>query len=309
MKIENFTVVSDYDQTPLSAVAYIPESPKAIFQIVHGMCEHKGRYEPFMRFMAENGFVVVAHDHRGHGESVQSDDDLGYFGDRTGEAIVEDAAKVTREAKAKFGGLPVVLFGHSMGSLVVRCYIQKYDDTIDKLIVCGSPSRNPLVGTAIAMAKTIGKFKGERHRSETLKRLSTGDGDDDFPGEGTDAWLTRDREIVRRYADDPKCGYTFTVNGYLNLFYLLKKTYDKGRYALKKKNLPIFFVAGSDDPVIVSEEKWAKAQAFLRDLGYENVAGKLFHQMRHEVLNELGKEEVYAAILAFAEENSENASV
>lgn len=304
MRIEKFTVVSDYDQAELSAVAYIPETPKGIFQIVHGMCEYKARYEPFMQFMAGQGYIAVVHDHRGHGESVKSDDDLGFFGDKTGEAIVEDAAKVTREVKAKFGDLPVILFGHSMGSLVVRCYIQKYDDTIDKLIVCGSPSRNPLVGVAIGLAKTIGKCKGERHRSNTLKQLSTGKGDKNFKGEGEGAWLTRDRETVHRYAADPKCGYTFTANGYLNLFRLLKNTYDGGRYALKNKTLPIFFVAGSDDPIIVSEEKWAKAQAFLRELGYENVSGKLFHQMRHEVLNEIGKEEVYAAILAFAEEGN-----
>jgi alpha-beta hydrolase superfamily lysophospholipase len=301
MTIEKFTVVSDYDGIELSAVAYIPETPKGIVQIEHGMCEHKGRYDAFMRFFAEHGYIVVAHDHRGHGESVKSNDDFGFFGDPTGEGIVEDAAQITREIKARFGDLPVTLFGHSMGSLVVRCYIQKYDDRIEKLIVCGSPSKNPLAGVAIALTKMIAKCKGERHRSKTLFKLSTGGNDKNFKGEGVCAWLTRDRKVVEEYLASEGCGYIFTANGYLNLFSLLKHTYEGDRYALKNKTLPIFFVAGSDDPVIVSEEKWAKAQAFLREIGYENVSGKLYHQFRHEILNEIGKEEVYANLLSFVE--------
>jgi alpha-beta hydrolase superfamily lysophospholipase len=205
----------------------------------------------------------------------------------------------TRELKRRYPDLPLTLFGHSMGSMVVRCYLEKHDDEIDKLIVSGSPSQNPLAGVAVAMAKTISLFKGERHRSSLLAKLSTGNGDKNFPGEGKNAWLTRDRSIVDAYNNDPRCNYTFTCNGFLNLFKLMQQTYDKKAYEVKNKTLPIFFVAGSDDPVIVQADKWQKAQQFLRDVGYENVSGRLYHQMRHELLNEIGKEEIYADLLAF----------
>ena len=213
--------------------------------------------------------------------------------------------QITRKLKEKYPSLPVTLFGHSMGSMVVRCYIADYDDEIDKLIVCGSPSRNPLAGAGIAMAKAVALAKGERYRSETLAQLSTGSGDKKFPGEGKNAWLTRDKEIVERYNADPHCNFIFTCNGFENLFRLMKKTYDKRRYAAKNRRLPIFFVSGSDDPVLIDEDKWLKAQDTLREIGYANVSGKLYHQMRHEILNELGKEEVYADLLEFASRSAD----
>jgi len=300
--MQTFTLESEYDKQPLSCSLVEPDSaPKGIFQIVHGMCEYKERYEDFMRYMAENGFVVAIHDHRGHGHSIKEDADLGWFGDKTASAIVEDAVQVTRYLKQKYPGLPVTLFGHSMGSMVVRCYIRKYDTEIDKLVVCGSPSKNSMAGMGIALTKTVALFKGERHRSSMLAQLSTGNGDKKFPGEGKNAWLTRDKEIVNAYNADPKCNFTFTCNGFENLLRLMKNTYEASGYAVKNPELPIFFVSGSDDPVLIDEDKWQKAQQFLRDVGYRNVSGKLYHQMRHEILNENGREEVYADLLEFAE--------
>lgn len=301
MNVETFTVSSAFDGLPLSCTAYIPDgAPRGIFQIVHGMCEYKERYGDFMRFLASNGYIAASHDHRGHGASVRSEADLGWFNDKKGEAVVQDAVLVTRELKRRYPSLPVVLFGHSMGSMVVRCYIAKYDDEIDKLIVCGSPSKNPMAFAGVAMANSVALFRGDRYRSNALAQLSTGNGDKKFPGEGKNAWLTRDKSIVEAYNADPHCNFIFTANGFLNLFRLMQHTYDKTAYAVKNKSLPVYFVAGSDDPVIVGADKWQQAQQFLRDLGYTNVSGKLYHQMRHEILNETGKEEVYADLLSFA---------
>ena len=304
MRIQSFTVISAYDNLALACVAYEPESsPKGVFQIVHGMCERKERYDKFMRFLAEHGFVAVAHDHRGHGASVVSDADLGWFRDRKAVAIVEDAVQVTRVAKERYPGLPVVLFGHSMGSMIVRCYLQKHDAEIDKLVVCGSPSKNSLAGAGLALAKSIALTRGERYRSPMLAQLSTGNGDKKFPGEGRACWLTRDRSVTDAYNADPKCNFIFTCNGYENLFRLMQSTYNAGKYEVRNPSLPILFVSGSDDAVLISEEKWFASQQFLRDVGYRNVSGKLYHQMRHEILNEIGKEEVYADLLAFAEKD------
>ncbi len=310
MQKREFTLQSKYDNLALSCAEYAAEgvtqtNAKGVVQIVHGMCEYKERYEDFIDYLTQNGYIVFAHDHRGHGGSVTANENLGYFGDKKGEAIVDDAALVTDEIRRLYPGLSVTLFGHSMGSLVVRAYIQKYEEKIDKLIVCGSPSKNSLAGFGLMLNGVISAFRGKKYRSRLMANASTGGGDDKFPGEGKNAWLTRDKTVVEKYNADEKCNFVFSCNGFSNLLHLVKNAYKKKKYSAKHSDLPIFFMAGADDPVIGSEKKWLAAQQFLRDVGYKNVTGKLYPKMRHEILNELGKEEVYADALAFIEKSAE----
>ena len=310
MQKREFTLQSKYDNLALSCAEYTAEgvtqtNAKGVVQIVHGMCEYKERYEGFIDYLTQNGYIVFAHDHRGHGGSVTANENLGYFGDKKGEAIVDDAALVTDEIRRLYPGLSVTLFGHSMGSLVVRAYIQKYEEKIDKLIVCGSPSKNSLAGFGLMLNGVISAFRGKKYRSRLMANASTGGGDDKFPGESKNAWLTRDKTVVEKYNADEKCNFVFSCNGFSNLLHLVKNAYKKKKYPAKHSDLPIFFMAGADDPVIGSEKKWLAAQQFLRDVGYKNVTGKLYPKMRHEILNELGKEEVYADALAFIEKSAE----
>lgn len=310
MQKREFTLQSNYDNLALSCAEYTAEgvtqtNAKGVVQIVHGMCEYKERYEGFIDYLTQNGYIVFAHDHRGHGGSVTANENLGYFGDKKGEAIVDDAALVTDEIRRLYPGLSVTLFGHSMGSLVVRAYIQKYEEKIDKLIVCGSPSKNSLAGFGLMLNGVISAFRGKKYRSRLMANASTGGGDDKFPGEGKNAWLTRDKTVVEKYNADEKCNFVFSCNGFSNLLHLVKNAYKKKKYPAKHSDLPIFFMAGADDPVIGSEKKWLAAQQFLRDVGYKNVTGKSYPKMRHEILNELGKEEVYADALAFIEKSAE----
>ena len=310
MQKREFTLQSKYDNLALSCAEYAAEgvtqtNAKGVVQIVHGMCEYKERYEGFIDYLTQNGYIVFAHDHRGHGGSVTANENLGYFGDKKGEAIVDDAALVTDEIRRLYPGLSVTLFGHSMGSLVVRAYIQKYEEKIDKLIVCGSPSKNSLAGFGLMLNGVISAFRGKKYRSRLMANASTGGGDDKFPGEGKNAWLTRDKTVVEKYNADEKCNFVFSCNGFSNLLHLVKNAYKKKKYPAKNSDLPIFFMAGADDPVIGSEKKWLAAQQFLRDVGYKNVTGKSYPKMRHEILNELGKEEVYADALAFIEKSAE----
>lgn len=310
MQKREFTLQSKYDNLALSCAEYAAEgvtqtNARGVVQIVHGMCEYKERYEGFIDYLTQNGYIVFAHDHRGHGGSVTANENLGYFGDKKGEAIVDDAALVTDEIRRLYPGLSVTLFGHSMGSLVVRAYIQKYEEKIDKLIVCGSPSKNSLAGFGLMLNGVISAFRGKKYRSRLMANASTGGGDDKFPGEGKNAWLTRDKTVVEKYNADEKCNFVFSCNGFSNLLHLVKNAYKKKKYPAKHSDLPIFFMAGADDPVIGNEKKWLAAQQFLRDVGYKNVTGKMYPKMRHEILNELGKEEVYADALAFIEKSAE----
>lgn len=287
---------------PLSCLIYEPKGkPKGIVQIVHGMCEYKARYLSFMEFLCKKGYVVECHDHRGHGDSVLKEEDRGYFYDFKANAVVEDTVQITKYLREQYPKRPLTLFGHSMGSMIVRCYIQEHDDLIDKLVVCGSPSKNGLAGLAIGLTKTIRFFRGARHRSKMLNYLSVGKYDKRYPGEGRAAWLSENRDNVHAYAADPKCNFVFTCNGFENLFRLMKRTYAKKKYEVKNPDLPIHFVSGSDDAVMDNEKKWNESVELLRQVGYKQVTSKLYEGLRHEILNETDNDEPFLDLLHFIE--------
>lgn len=299
-------IESKCDGLPLAMTTILPESAtiKGIVQISHGMAEHKERYYPFMQFLADNGYISVIHDHRGHGDSVKKEKDLGYFYDKTATYIVEDLHQITQETKKEYPDLPVYLFGHSMGSLVVRCYIKQYDNEIDKLVVCGSPSKNIGAGFGILLAKILEKFKGEKYRSKLMQKLTFSSYSKKFRKEKKEenCWISSERGNKKQYNQDKKCGYIFTLNGFKNLFRLVQKTYSKKEWERQNLNLPIFFIAGDEDPVIGDLQKWMNSYEFLeKEIGYKNMYHKLYKGKRHELLNEDIKEKVYYDILDWIE--------
>lgn len=307
MQTINKIVKSKCDGLPLSVMITLPDKNipvKGIFQISHGMAEHKERYIPLMAFLAENGYIGVIHDHRGHGDSVKTEEDLGYFYDKTGNYIVEDLHQITEEIKKEYPDLPVYLLGHSMGSLIVRCYLKHYDNEIDKLIVCGSPFKNTGANIGILVAKIIAKFKGDKYRSPLMQKLTFSSYSKKFKEERKDenCWVSFDEENKKNYKKDKKCGYIFTLNGFCNLFTLVKNTYSDKNWEKQNLELPIFFIAGDEDPVIGGIQKWINAYEFLQnDIGYKNMSHKLYKGRRHEILNEDIKDKVYQDILNWIE--------
>lgn len=299
MKKENIKFISNFDSLKLDALIYIPDSIKGIVQIAHGMSDHKSRYIPFLEFLANHGYVACIHDHRGHGNSIKCIEDLGHFYDLTGQAIIEDTHQITMYLKDRFKDIPFTLFGHSMGSLVVRAYTSKYDEEINKLIVCGSPSYNPTTNAALALIDLEILAKGEKYVSKTFASLATGGYNKTFSNEGNNAWLSVNKQNVINYNNDPKCGFPLTLNGYRNLIVLMKETYKKHGWIMKNPNLPIFFISGSDDPCAVSKEKWLEAINSMKSHGYNNVSKKMYNGYRHEILNEDIKEVVFNDILNF----------
>ena len=295
-----YTITSNQDNLKLSVLEYVPEHPKAIIQIAHGMTEHKERYEELMESLSKEGFICCIHDHRGHGKSIIEEKDHGYFYDSTGTYIVEDLHQITNHLKDEYPNLPVYLIGHSMGSLVVRSYLKKYDRDIDKLVVIGSPSQNNLIDLAILLAKIIKSIKGERNYSKILDSIATDKFNKPFLNEGIkNAWLNSDLEEVKKYNADSRCGFRFTINGYLSLFNLLKNTYSKFGWELNHTSLPILFLAGEKDPVIINESAWFNSITFLREMGYQNIEYHVYPNDRHEVLKEKNKKEVYGDLLEF----------
>ena len=303
-------LTSKQDGLKLHVLLMEPEqSPKGIVQICHGMAEHKERYEPFMQMLCNNGYISVIHDHRGHGKSVKDAADLGYFYDDSGKAIIEDAHQVTTWMKERYGEeLPYHLFGHSMGSLVVRCYLKKYDDELDSLIVCGSPSENKAAKAAGFLAKTACKMgahkKGNFFQKMALGLYGKALGED----ESENGWISYNKENVKAYDENPLDGFVFSNNGFLNLFWNVNwassALYNKKGWQVKHPSLPILFIAGADDPCIGSKKQYAQAMTTLKKRGYNQVRGMLFLNRRHEILNEDDVEKVYDAVLHFLEQHS-----
>ncbi len=299
-----FQFKSIEDQLEIDCMEVYPDiPPKGIVQFVHGMCEHKERYKDVMTFLANQGYYCVIHDNRGHGKSIESEDDLGYFYDGGYLALIEDVHQLVSLMKDKVSPeLPYCLIGHSMGSMIVRCFLKKYDDEIDRLIVLGSPSKIPGMRPVLAFAKGLEMVEGGREHSKLIDYIIQNYMYESwFKEEGLHSWVCSDPEVVEEYNDDPFCNYTFTIQGYVNLIQLTKMTYDKDGWEVKNPSLPIFFGSGSDDPCTLSPRDYGKAVHFLKERGYTNVTATLFHGMRHELLNEKNKDKVYKAILSHIE--------
>ena len=193
------------------------DGPKAIFQIVHGMAEHGERYEEFAYFLCQKGFAVLVNDHIGHGKSIKSEAELGYFGESGGwNAFVEDERALTEMIAKEYPGLPIVFFGHSMGSFIAREYIRRYgkDDRIKATVFCGTSGKNHASSVAITLAGTIAKAKGSKHKSKFIDKLAFGTYNKKIPDAKTPFdWLSTDTEHVEKYIDDDKCGFLFTASG------------------------------------------------------------------------------------------------
>lgn len=295
-----FCIDATADNLKISVLTSEPATdvtPKAIVQIVHGMCEHKERYLPFMQYLNTRGYICIVHDHRGHGKSIRSTDDLGYFYDGGYTAMIDDAHAVTAWAKQHFPRLPLYLFGHSMGSMVVRAYTKRYDSELSGLIVCGSPSYNAGSIAGRGVAKLLSLLRGSHHRSAFIQKLAFGHYNQKFGQvQSPNAWICSDPEIVAWYDANPLCNFTFTVNGFDNLFALMRDAYSPKQWTMAQPQLPVLFVSGADDPCLISPAKFDQAVSLMRQVGYEHVTSKLYAGMRHEILNEQGKEQVWRDI-------------
>ncbi|MBE5807121.1 MAG: alpha/beta hydrolase [Clostridiales bacterium] len=287
--IKIFSLVSEHDGLSLSVAQLAPDGPKALVQLAHGMAEHKERYFPLMEFLAGHGYASIINDHRGHGASVKSPDDLGYFYKDGGRGLVKDLHQVTEYFRGEYPGLPLFLLGHSMGSLAVREYASIYGRDIDGLVVSGSPGENNAVGAGLAMTTAAAAVHGSHGKSATLDKLVNGGFAKRFPEDGPFGWLSVNRENVAAYEADPLCGFPFTINGYRALLNLMRAAYDT--HNTVRRNLPVHFMSGEDDPCAPDRAGFDAAVKNMETRGSAFVTSKMYPGLRHEIFNE-GKPEV-----------------
>ena len=296
---ETLFINSAVDGLPLSTSVIAPDAgtPRALVQFAHGMAEHKERYFPFMRFLADNGYACLINDHRGHGASVKDPGDLGYFYAGGAGALVEDLHQLTLWFRKRFPGRKLFLFGHSMGSLAVRVYRQKYDEDIDGLVVCGSPGANPASGAGLALNKIMTAFKGERYVSPMFVNMTTGSFNKGNPKSGSaNAWLSTNQDNVKAYDADPLCGFPFTLNGYRALLELMRDAYKP--VPAGHPEVPVHFISGENDPCAPDRKGFDAAVDRVRRDGYRRVTAKMYPNMRHEILNHAEHQVVYDDLLS-----------
>lgn len=277
------------------------EPPFCVLQISHGMCEYIARYEEFIHFLNQNGVVVCGNDHLGHGATAKKQEDYGFFGTLGGRLhVLNDLKTMNAMAHGAYPDLPVVLLGHSMGSFYARKYAVRWPDSISALIISGTGGPNPLAGMGITAAKLAARIKGPGHRSAFVHNLAFGAYLKRIENPRTPYdWVSRDEEVVRQYNLDPQCNFRFTVNGFHELFSALRDVSGPDWAAAMPKDLPVLMIQGGDDPVGDYGAGTEKVRQMLQQAGVQKLDYILYPGMRHEVLNEIGREQVYTDVLAF----------
>lgn len=298
VKKEDFYFDSRDGEHKLHAVRWIPEveKPVCIVQIVHGMTEYVERYDDFANFLADRGILVVGDDHLGHGKSVRPGEPYGYFcKDDAPTVLVRDEHRLKKMTQEQYTGVPYIILGHSMGSFITRNYLLKYGTGIDGAIIMGTgmqPKHVLVTGIAVTTIQSL--IFGPDHVSKFVDRMSFGSYNKRIEAAHESGnWLSRNEENLIKYASDPLCTFTFTVNGFQTLFRLIYNLHDKEKLNRMPVNLPVLFVSGAEDPVGDYGKSVKQVYKSFKEIGMENVQIKLYPKDRHEILNELDKEDVY----------------
>ena len=308
----DITFLSSNKKTNIHAIICQPKNGQftRIIQIIHGMCEYIERYLPFIEYLATKGFIVVGHDHLGHGQSIKSPDDLGYFGEpNPNDLLIQDIHSLRKIIVKKYPNLPYFMCGHSMGSYLLRQYICTYSKGLAGIIILGTGYMSPCESLlALGFINVLSCFKGIKHKSNLTKKISFELGPyskyDHQKKDLNNSWISRDPEIVKKYYEDKNCQFDFTLNGYYGLVQSIRYSCDPSNVAKIKKDIPILFVSGDCDPVGNNGEGVKKSYEIMKLIGSVDVSMKLFMGCRHEVLNELNKDEVYEYILNWINEKT-----
>lgn len=286
------------DGYELSLAIFEANKPKAVIQFIHGMEEHKGRYEEFAEYLCKAGYTCVTSDLRGHGESAPL---LSHIANKHGERLlIQDQKEITKYIKREFEGLPVYIFAHSMGTIITRVLMQTYGNRYEKIAMSGYVNPNPVAGIGAALVTCITVFKGPKGHSKLITGMAMGPFVKAVEDRKTDLdWLSYNEQNVKNYIKDPLCGVDFTLGSFHTLMKLLSKMAKAKKFEKVEPELPILLISGDADPCTGGEKGRAKSLEVLSKAGYTNVEVCTLEHMRHEILNETNKEEVYKKVLEF----------
>ena len=300
MKKENH----NFQSTDNLAIHYYKWSPntsiKGIIQIAHGLSEHAKRYESFAETLTNQGYMVYANDHRGHGKTAGSPEKVGYFEDTPfWNSALKDMQQLTQIIQKDHPDVPVFLFGHSMGSLLIRQYITQWGSKVQGAIICatgGDPGMLGKIGTVVA--KLTATMSGKKERSQFLDKLSFGKFNDAFkPNRTAFDWLSRDEKEVDKYIADPYCGVVFTAGFWVDFLKGINYINSADAYQKTPKDLPLLLIAGDKDPVGDMAKGVLQIKQAYEKVGIRNLQCTIYPEARHELLNETNREEVIQDVI------------
>ncbi|MBR6741219.1 MAG: lysophospholipase [Clostridia bacterium] len=299
-EIKTFSVPSSDKIHTLQGKLFIPNGEiKGLLHIVHGMTEYIDRYDHLMSFLAENGYVAFGFDNLGHGKTVRDQSELGFIAHQNGwKYLVHDCFVFANAVKSLYPSKDLILMGHSMGSFIARLAAEYKPFFYKKLIICGTSGANPLSKIGLGFAKLMRLIRGEKHVSETILNLAFSSYNKTFSDETPYEWLTKDREIIKKYSLDPLCTFKFTISAMIDLMTLLDACNSKDWYQGINKAMPILLISGDSDPV----GNYGKGVTEVYNKLIEQDATatlKLYENCRHEIHNDSCKDEMFSDILSF----------
>ncbi len=303
----HFKYMSQDKQTQIHAIAWEPECEvRAVLQICHGMVEYIDRYDDFAGYLNQYGFYVVGNDHLGHGESVTRDEQHGYFAHPDGnDCVIGDIHMLRRITTKTVPDVPYFMLGHSMGSFLVRQYIESYGEGLAGAIIMGTGYQS---SSSLSLGKMLcrraARANGWDSRSDQVNNMAFGSYNKEFePARTPMDWLTKDEAVVDAYLNHPWCTFQFTVNGYYHMFCGIQAAQDENRIKQIPKDLPLFLVSGACDPVGEDGKGVTKVYQSYQKAGIADVQMKLYENDRHEILNETDRDVVYADLLEWLQEH------
>ena len=300
---KDFYFNSSTGKNKIHARMCVPDAePRAIVQIIHGIAEYIDRYDEFMSFLADNGIIAVGTDHLGHGKSIESEEQTGFFAYENGwDYVVRDEEVLRLAMHENYPELPIIVFGHSMGSFMARTLLIRYPDAFNAAIISGTGNQGAaLVNGGLIMGNLVTGLKGAHHYSKFLNNLAFGSYNKIYDNPKTEYdWLSRDEANVQKYIDDPLCGFIPTCSLFRDMMTGVKFITNKKNLTAMNKDMPVYFMSGDMDPVGECGKGVQKAYNNFLEAGMKDVSIKLYPGGRHEMLNEINKDEVYTDILAW----------
>jgi len=277
---------------------------KATLLIVHGMAEHSGRYAEFAQFLADHGIAVATYDQLGHGQTVKTEADLGFFGEEHPvQSLLKDVIVMADSLKARHPSVPHFVMGHSMGSFIVRNVLKHHAHDFSGAILMGTAAANPLTKVLLPVNKLLAKV-APRQPNTVLANLMNKVLNlqlKDRTSSSQFAWLSENTANIEAFEADPRCGFAFTNNGFMTLFALMQAGLNNRWSTTIAKNFPMLFISGESDPIGEMSKGIRKIVTRLNKQNFSAVDIQLYPDMRHEPLHEKDKQLVYQDILEWLE--------
>lgn len=295
------TFPSSDGKNKVFAEIYTPKtvSAKGVIQLSHGMVDYVTRYTELAQYLTANGYIFAGNHHLGHGKTAAGEEDFGYFAEKGGvDFLLRDLHSMNKQLRAMFPALPVIMLGHSMGSFLARLYAERYPHDIAGLIIHGTSGPNPLIPFGKLAVALRRMSKGDRYRSSFITKMAFGSYNSHYPkSEGKLAWLTRDTQTVTGKYTDKYSSFKFTLSAYRDLFDMISRSNSSEWFSNYPKELPTLIVSGDDDPVGSYGKGPTYVYKKLLMARHSKVSLKLYKGARHELFNEINREEVFCDLV------------